>query len=120
MTRMADKTREDPREQIRRQYAEARWLLARDVDAVLREVQAFSARLGEALGEIDRDEAIRALRRYVIERFDARLPVPVAADVAVLQQLVREAYAHFEEPESPVDIQEWVKTARPLIARGQP
>ena len=33
----------------------------------------------------------------------------------VLLQLVREAYEHFESPESRVDIRDWVKTARPFV-----
>lgn len=56
------------------------------------------------------------LQRIILEHFEQL----VAAQVAdpVLLQLVREAYAHFEDPDSPVDINEWVKTARGFV-RGE-
>lgn len=66
------------------------------------------------------DNALAGVRlqvqRIILERFEQL----VAAQVVdrVLLQLVREAYAHFEDPESPVDINEWVKTARGFV-RGE-
>lgn len=105
---------DDPREQIRQLYAEARREFARDVDALLLEVRVFSASLGDALGEISREEALRALRKVVLEKFDERLPVRPLAD-PVLQQLVREAYEAFLDPESRVDLREWVKAAKPFV-----
>lgn len=111
---MADHALDDPREQIRQLYAEARREFARDVDALILELRVFSASLGDALGEISREEALRALRRFVLEKFDARLPAHPTGDPLLLQ-LVREAFEHFEDPDSRVDIRDWVKTARPFV-----
>jgi len=94
---MAD-TVDDPVAQARQLVAESRQAFARDVDAILADLS------------IDLQE----LRRAVLEKFDQYVPMQRLADT-VLLQLVREAYDHFENPESRVDIKDWVKVAKPLV-----
>lgn len=115
---MADKTRDDPREQIRQLYADARREFARDVDGLITELQVFSASVGDALGEISREDAVRGLRRFVLEKFDERLPLRPVAD-PVLLQLVREAYELLTVPDSRLDLRDWVKAAHPFLERGR-
>jgi len=55
------------------------------------------------------------VRRAVVDRF-ARLAAAAVAD-PLLVQLVREAYDHFQNPESEVDIREWLKTAEQFMVR---
>lgn len=98
---------------IRQTLAYARQDFANDVDGLLIELRLFSDSLGNAIGEVSREEALRALRRFVLEKFDQRLAVRQVDPM--LLQLVREAYDHLQNPESPVDIKEWVKTAEPFV-----
>jgi len=60
--------------------ARARADFARDVDDLLQEWTVYSASLGDAIGEVSRTEALRALRAFVLERFDANLALPRAGD----------------------------------------
>jgi len=71
---------------------------------------SFARELDRALAPFTRE-----VRQLVVERFE-RLAAAAVAD-PVLLQLVREAYAHFENPESAVDIADWLKTARQFVPR---
>lgn len=105
---------DDPLAQVRHLYAEARQEFARDVDALLNELRVFSQSVQSAIGDIGQEDAWRTLRRYVLEKFDQRLPMRSPAD-AVLLQLVKEAFDHFEDPRSRVDVREWVNEARKVL-----
>jgi hypothetical protein len=59
---MPDHTSDDPREQVRQLYAEARRAFAQDVDDVLTEIRVFSASLEHAIGEVGPADAWQALR----------------------------------------------------------
>lgn len=115
---MPDKSLEDPREQLRQLYADARREFARDVDALIAELQVFGASVGDALGEISREDAVRGLRRFILERFDERLPLRPVADPVVLQ-LLREAYELLTVPDSRLDLRDWVKAAKPFVERSR-
>jgi len=93
---MTSKAAQDPVAQARQLIAEARQAFARDVD--------------EILGDI----SLGLHREVILEKFDQYLPMQSLAD-PVLLQLVREAYDHFEDPESRVNIADWVRTAKPLV-----
>ena len=71
---------------------------------------AFARELDQALAGFTRE-----VRQAVVERFE-RLAAAAVAD-PVLVQLVREAYDHFENPDSRVDVRDWVKTARQFVVR---
>jgi len=71
---------------------------------------AFARELDAALTPFTRE-----VRRAIVDRFE-RLAAAAVAD-PVLLQLVREAYDHFQNPESPVDIREWVQTAEQFMVR---
>jgi len=91
---MAD-TIADPVTQARQLIADARQQFARDVDAILADVRI-------------------ELRQVILERFDEYVPMRHLAD-PVLLQLVREAYDHFENPDSRISIKEWVREARTFV-----
>lgn len=108
------KLTESVRDQIAQREADARRDFASDVDGFLTELRRYFDALGEYVGAVSRDDAWRQAKAFVLERFEARLPLRPSGD-PVLLQLVKEAYEHFESPESPVDVNEWVKTARPFV-----
>jgi hypothetical protein len=91
---MAD-TLADPVTQARQLIAEARQAFATDVDQILTGLS----------GE---------LRHAILERFDLYLPMRRLADV-VLLQLVREMYDYHENPESTVNLEDWVRVAAPIV-----
>jgi hypothetical protein len=95
---MADQALDDPVAQARQLVAESRQAFARDVDAILADLS------------VDLTE----LRRAVLEKFDQYVPMQRLADT-VLLQLVKEAFDHFENPESRVDIKDWVKVAKRFV-----
>lgn len=95
---MADQTLADPVAQAKQLVAEARQQFAKDVDVILADLS------------VDMHD----LRTAVLEKFDQYVPMQRLADT-VLLQLVREAFDHFENPESRVDIRDWVKVARPFV-----
>ena len=66
---------EDPLSQVRQMIAYERQAFARDVDGLLTELRVFSASLGDAIGDVSRDEAIRGMRAFVLEKFDLHLPL---------------------------------------------
>lgn len=101
--------------QIRQQLADARQAFAQDVDALLDELRVFSDSLVGAIGDVSRDEALRGLRRFVLERFDQRLPIGARVDPVGLQQLVREAFDLLTNPESAIDLRDWVRAAAPVV-----
>jgi hypothetical protein len=103
-----------PVEQMQRMIADARQTFASDVDGLLAELFLFSRTLGDAVGEITREEALRALRRFILEKFDQRLPMRSTLD-PVLQQLVREAYDVLSNPKSQIDVKDWIRTAEPFV-----
>jgi len=105
---------DDPREQIQQLVADARRDFATDVDALLIELRTFCDSLEGSLG--NREDALRALRAFVLEKFDQRLPLKSAAD-PVLLQLVREAYDVIMNPESPIDLRDWARVAEPFVER---
>lgn len=110
---------DDPREQIQSLVADARRDFATDVDALLVELGTFGRSLGESLGEVSRGEALQALRAFVLEKFDQRLPLKSSAD-PVLLQLVRDAYRllNFEDLLSFAnDRREWNRLAQPFVER---
>ena len=59
--------------EMRQMLTDARREFARDVDALLEEIAIHGEALGQALGEVSREEALRALRQLVIAKFDQRL-----------------------------------------------
>jgi len=96
--------------------ADARQTFASDVDGLLAELFLFSRTLGDAVGEITREEALRALRRFVLEKFDQRLPMRSTLD-PVLHQLVREAYDLLTNPRTAIAVEDWTRTAEPFVRR---
>lgn len=98
-------------EQVQLALAEARRDFAADVDALLSEIQPFARALGRAIGDIDANAAVFALRRFILERFDRRLRLrPPRVDQ--LQQLVVEALDHLTNPDSTVDLRDWITSAQ--------
>ena len=79
-TGIAMKTTDDPLIQAQQVIATARQAFASDVDALLHNWAVYSATLGEAIGEVSRTEALRALRVFVLERFDHHLALPAVED----------------------------------------
>ncbi|MEP7304173.1 MAG: hypothetical protein ABJA98_01520 [Acidobacteriota bacterium] len=105
---------DDPLAQATQMIADARQAFAIDVDAILSELRRFSESLGDGIGEINRGEALRILRRLVLEKFDLRLPMR-SLEAARLQQLVREAHDLLSNPETQVDLRDWLKSAEPFL-----
>ena len=101
---MPSKTHESPREQIDQLYADNRRALARDVDALL----------DAAIEEVSHDQALRTFKRLLLEKFDHYLPLRPVGDPLLLQ-LLNEAYELLNNPESRLDIREWLKVAKPLV-----
>jgi hypothetical protein len=93
-------TTDDPVVQARQLIAEARQQFAQDVDAIL---------AGLSL----------ELRALVLARFNEYVPLRRLAD-PVLLQLVQEAYDHFENPDSTVDVRDWIREARKVVAPIDP
>lgn len=110
---MTDPVDLDPLMQVRQLYADARQAFAEDVDDLLRELKIFSDALGHALGDIGQDDAWRALRRHVLERFEARLPR--RGGDPVLLQLLREAFELLNDQDSQLDRREWTREARKVL-----
>jgi hypothetical protein len=105
---------DDPRDQIQQLAAEARRAFASDVDGLLTELKIFSQSLGDAVGEVGREEALRALRRFVLEKFDQRLQLRSAVDPLLLQ-LVKDAHDFLNDPDSQVDKNAWNREAKKLL-----
>lgn len=106
---------DDPIAQAKQTLADGRQAFAADVDELLEELRVFSVSLGDAVGEISREAALRTLRRYVLDKFDQRLPMR-NLEAALLRQLVREAYSLLNHPdESTVDLKDWLKSAEPFV-----
>lgn len=74
------KPTDDPLVQAQQLIATARREFASDVDALLHNWAVYSASLEDAIGEISRTEALRALRAFVLERFDHYLALPAVED----------------------------------------
>jgi hypothetical protein len=111
---MPDHVDDDPLAQVRQLYAEARQAFARDVDALLSELRVFSQSVQSAIGDIGQEDAWRALRRYVLEKFDARLPLRQTPD-PVLLQLLREAFEIINDRDSTLDRGDWTKETRKVL-----
>jgi hypothetical protein len=105
---------DDPLAQAKQMIADARQDFAADVDALLIELRRFSDSLGHAIGEVSREEALRALRQFVLEKFDQRLPMR-NLEAALLRQLVREAADLLANPETHVNLRDWQKSAEPFL-----
>ena len=110
---------DDPRTQVETWIATARQDFAADVDALLTEIEAFSVTLGDEIGGHTREEALRALRRFVLEKFDQRLVGP-SPETARLRQLVDEAYEALTNAESQVDLRDWIRAAQPFARTRSP
>ncbi len=81
------------------------------------ELKRFSDALGNAVGEVSREEALRAVRSFVLEKFDQRLPMR-NLEAALLKQLVREAHDLLLNPETRIDLRDWARSAEPFLERG--
>lgn len=108
---------DDPLEQAKQMIADARQAFAVDVDALLTDLRRFSDSIGPAIGEVSREEALRALRQFVLDKFDQRLPMR-NLEATVLRQLVREAYDLLNNPETELDVKDWTRSAAPFVARS--
>jgi len=107
--------------QIKQLLAEGRQEFANDVDELLTELRTFSRSLGDALGEVSRDEALRALRQFVLERFDQRIARPSGFDLVRLLSLVRDASRLLNETDDlgwAADVDDWQRAAAPFLSGG--
>ncbi len=114
----ADRIVEHPLHQAQALIAQARRDFAADVDALLQELIVFSNHLGAAVGEVSREEALLGLRRFVLEKFDQRLPMQSTAD-PVLVQLVREAHEFMTDyrqyRDTRINARDWMREAERAI-----
>lgn len=86
---------------------------AKKVDQVLQAIEGFRSLLEGSVGKtLELELAVRTLRGLVLETFDQGLPF---RREAILYQLVREAFDHFQDPASKVDLREWVKAAKKIL-----
>ena len=78
---------EDPLAQAQQMIADARQAFARDVDGLLTEMRLWVGQVHDtSYEEMGHKDRLRALRAFVLEKFDQRLTPPRAlADVVQLQ-----------------------------------
>jgi hypothetical protein len=106
---------------ITQRLAEARQAFAHDVDVLLTELRTFSDALGDAIGECGREDALRALRRVVLEKFDQRLTRVSGDDLVRLISLVRDAARLLNETDDlgwSADVDDWQRAAAPFLSGG--
>lgn len=93
-------------------------VLTRDTAARIIHLEELKDRAvqGETVDELQQvlHELITWLQRSEVASHE-RWASEIANEDRVLRQLVREAFDHFENPDSTVDIREWVKVARAVI-----
>lgn len=100
---------DDPVRQIDARVAAARLAFAQDVDALLDELERQWPHI------FIKGETFRALRVAILDRFAERARFVEPLPDPLLRQLVREAYEHFADPESLVDMRDWLRTAARII-----
>lgn len=94
----------NPVEQVQQLIADARREFAADVDVLLSMLRLC---VDNQVGD---EDALRVLRRFVLEKFDRRLSLQSTAD-PVLLLLVREAYDLLNNPDSPCNLRDWTREA---------
>jgi len=107
--------------EIRQRLAEARQAFALDVDGLLLKLRVFSDALGEAIGEIGREEALHGLHQFVLEKFDQRLARSSADELVRLLALVRDASRLLNEKDDlgwSADVDDWQRAAAPFLGGG--
>ena len=103
--------------QMRQMIADARQGFAADVDALLEQMRTHSDALALAIGEVSPQEALVELRKIVLQKFDQRLTLK-HPDVELLRALVREAFDLLQNPETTIDLRDWIRAAEPFIREG--
>ncbi len=112
---------DDPVEQAKRCFADARLAFATDVDTILAEIRAFVDQLpDDAFTRQTRYDQWVQLRRVVLEKFATPMR---SLEAALLRQLVTEAHELLTHPdEAPVvslerrqRVDEWILAAAPFL-----
>ncbi len=106
----------DLADQVQQADTEARHRFAADVDELLVEIKSYVERLpADTFERMSRHDAWCELHRVVLEKFaQARRNL----ENALLRQLVREASDALTNPETRVDVRDWMKAAAPFLERS--
>jgi hypothetical protein len=109
------KTTDDPRTQAQQLLAEGRRDFAADVDALLVELRRFCDRPRMLeIADDSREDALRVLRTFVLEKFDQRLPMKSAADPILLPSRLFSVEA-MSSLGWGSDVRDWNRIAAPFV-----